>query len=261
MLLACGSMYARSLEFPMAVGPFLVSEAIASGGMATIHLAATRGPGGRVLALKRIHSAMDRDEHFREMLLDEGAINSYVRHPNVVTTYGVANVNERLFLVMDYIEGVALHRLLRERLPGALPPRVVVAIVAAALRGLHAAHEAVDDRGRPLGIVHRDVSPHNIPVGVDGRARVIDFGVAKAEGQRVATRKGDLKGKLAYMAPEQLSGGPLDRRADVFAAGIVVWEALTGRPLFHADDELQTLVLLLEGCTVLPGELALGVLP
>jgi serine/threonine-protein kinase len=240
----------------MAVGPFLVSEPIAAGGMASIHLAARRGSNARVLALKSIHPAMDRDERIRNMLLDEGAINSYLRHPNVVTTYGVANVDERLFLVMDYVEGVALHRLMRERAPGTLPPRVVVAIVAAALRGLHAAHEAVDDQGRSLGIVHQDVSPQNILVGADGQTRIIDFGVAKAAGQRAAARRGDVRGKLAYMAPEQLSGGPVDRRADVFAAGIVMWEALTGRTLFHACDELRTLAMLLEGCQVLPSQIA-----
>ncbi|MBS2020169.1 MAG: serine/threonine protein kinase [Deltaproteobacteria bacterium] len=215
-------------EFPMAVGPFVVSEPIAAGGMARIHLAATRGPCPRLLALKRLHPELEGDEQFRSMLLDEGAIHARVRHVNVVTTHGVATLHERLFLVMDYVEGLGLHELVAERAPAALPPRVVVAIVADALRGLHAAHEAVDDEGRSLGIVHRDVSPENVLVGADGVAKIVDFGVAKAEGRLQITRPGQLKGKLSYMSPEQLAGAPLDRRSDVYAAGVVLREVLAG---------------------------------
>ncbi len=122
-----------------------------------------------------------------------------------------------------------------------LPPRVAVAIVVDVLHGLHAAHEAVGEGGDPLGIVHRDVSPHNVLVGVDGIARVLDFGVAKAVGRVQTTREGQLKGKLAYMAPEQIALADVDRRADVFAAGIVLWEALVGRQLFAYDGPARIL--------------------
>jgi serine/threonine protein kinase len=218
--------------------PFVVSQPIAAGGMGIIHLAKARDGDGRLLALKRIHPSLEHEERFQRMLLDEGAIHARVRHPNVVASHGIARMNDRVFLVMDFVEGVSLHRLVNE-CPGGLPSRVVVAIVAGALRGLHAAHE--------LGIIHRDVSPQNVLVGADGIARISDFGVAKAGGRLQITKKGEIKGKLPYMAPEQLSGAAVDRRADVFAAGIVLWEALTGLPLFHGDDERETLAMVLEG--------------
>ncbi len=242
--------------YPMEVGPFLVSEPIAAGGMARIHLAATRGEDSRVYALKGLHESAEEEPLHRDMLLDEAAIVLRVRHPNVVRTIGVATRDERLFVVMEYVEGISLDRLVRERLPGALPPRVVVAILAGALRGLHAAHEARGERGEPLGVVHRDVSPQNVLVGADGVARIADFGCAKAAGRVQSTRRGEIKGKLLYMAPEQISGARIDRRLDVYAAGIVLWEALTAQPMFDADTPAAMLAATLEGCTIRPSDLA-----
>jgi serine/threonine-protein kinase len=142
-----------------------------------------------------------------------------------------------LFVVMDYVPGESFARLLRRaaRRGERVPPRIVSAIVSSVLHGLHAAHEATDDRGEPLHIVHRDVSPQNILVGVDGLARVVDFGIAKAAGRIHTTREGQLKGKLAYMPPEQIRGR-VSRSSDVYAAAVVLWEALAGRQLFDGDE-------------------------
>jgi len=241
-------------KYPLTLGRYLLSRPIAAGGMATVHLAATLDGRGDLLACKRPHSHLESDVSFTKMLLDEAAVSSKIRHPNVVTMYG-AEINEQgLVLMMDYIEGVSLSTLMSESLPGRLPARVIVDVMAGALRGLHAAHEVRDAEGNLLDVVHRDVSPQNILVGVDGVARVLDFGVAKASRRLQSTRKGEVKGKLAYMSPEQLIGGKVDRRTDVYAAGIVLWEALTGSPLFHADGEVETLGLLLDGCKTKPSE-------
>src|SRR6185436_5870623 len=140
--------------------------------------------------------------------------------------------------VMEYIHGETLSRLLKAATAAAapVPPPIAVAVLVGALHGLHAAHEAVDEMGRPLRIVHRDFSPQNIMVGVDGVARVLDFGIAKAVSSSQSTRKGEFKGKIAYTSPEQLRGEKVDRRAELFAAGVVLWEALTRKRLFSADD-------------------------
>jgi serine/threonine protein kinase len=142
---------------------------------------------------------------------------------------------------MQYVEGDHLGTLLRHVIEEKrrIAPRVVLRIALDALAGLSAAHALRDDDGQPLGLVHRDISPHNILVGTDGLARLTDFGIAKTEGRLHATRSNVVKGKLAYMSPEQLSGKPLDQRADVFAMGIVIWEALTHRRLFAADDPAE----------------------
>src|SRR5262249_10537451 len=148
-----------------------------------------------------------------------------------------------LFIVMEFVLGETLSRVLRgARAAGIrLPTPIVAAIVSDALEGLHAAHEATNEGGEPLGLVHRDVSPQNILVGRDGIARVLDFGVAKAAGRRQETENSEIKGKFAYMAPEQLMRGPLDRRCDVFAMSIVLWEALTNERLFGGDDPASTI--------------------
>jgi serine/threonine-protein kinase len=155
----------------------------------------------------------------------------------------VIAVDEGLFLVLEYCHGEPVSRLLRSAEDGDSPAPldVVSSIVCGVLHGLHAAHEATNERGEPLELVHRDVSPQNILVGVDGVARVIDFGVAKAVGRSHTTSDGKVRGKLAYMAPEQLRGERVDRRADLYSAGVVLWEMLTGRPLFKGDNEAATI--------------------
>jgi eukaryotic-like serine/threonine-protein kinase len=211
---------------------------LASGGMATVHLGQLLGPAGfaRTVAIKRLHDHLASDPEFVAMLLDEAKLVASIHHPNVVSTVDVVCENDDLLIVMDYVEGENLATLLREARPPSAS--VVSRIVLDALAGLHAAHTAKTHNGHPLNIVHRDVSPQNIIVGVDGVARVLDFGVAKGERRRHSTRPGRIKGKFAYMSPEQIRGARVDARTDVFATGIVLWECLTGQRLFgHGDKE------------------------
>ena len=183
------------------------------------------------------------------MFLDEAHLAARVRHPHVVPTLDVVALDGELFLVMEYIDGASLARLtslVRQR-GGRLEPKIVSAIVTNMLHGLHAAHETSNERGEPLDIVHRDVSPQNVLVGRDGLARVLDFGVAKATGRLQTTREGSLKGKLAYMAPEQIRRGPLTCRTDVYGASVVLWETLTCQRLFVGDNEGSVLEQVLLG--------------
>ncbi|NOU31376.1 MAG: serine/threonine protein kinase [Polyangiaceae bacterium] len=221
---------------------------MASGGMATVHLGRLVGPSGfsRTLAIKRLHSEHAKDPDFVAMFLDEARLAARIQHPNVVQTLDVFAEGNEVFLVMEYVRGVTLAQLLKREMArkGSMPIPVAVALLHDVLQGLQAAHEARDSRGEPLHIVHRDVSPQNIVVGADGRALVLDFGIAKAAGRTQQTREGELKGKLAYMAPEQLEGRA-EQRTDVFAASVVLWEALTGRSLFRRDTEVETLMQVL----------------
>jgi len=215
-------------------------EQFAAGGMATLHYGRLQGPSGfsRTVAIKRLHAHLSEDPDFVAMFLDEARLAARIHHPNVIQTLDVESSEGELFVVLDYVHGDSLSRLLREarRLEVPTPPALVGTILFGALEGLHAAHEARDARGQPLDLVHRDVSPHNVLVGTDGIARVLDFGVAKARGRAQNTAVGQLKGKLAYMAPEQIRG-QVSRRTDVFAASVVLWEALTGVRLFQGEDE------------------------
>ncbi|WP_433936630.1 serine/threonine-protein kinase [Sorangium cellulosum] len=224
---------------------------IASGGMASVHFGRLVGAHGfaRTVAIKRLHPQFARDPEFSSMLLDEARLAVRIRHPNVVTTLDSVQADGELFLVMEYIAGESLSSLLREASArgGRVPQPVVSAIVAGALAGLHAAHEATAEDGAPLQIVHRDVSPQNILVGEDGIARVLDFGIARAAVRSQVSRVGQLKGKLSYMAPEQLRGAPLTRRADIYAASVVLWEALTGRRLFTGECDAEIYGRILEG--------------
>jgi serine/threonine protein kinase len=223
------------------IGRYAFFDQIASGGMATVHLGRLCGPAGfaPTVAIKCLHSSFRQDPAFVEMFLDEARLAARVRHPNVVPVFDVVSMGEEVFLVMEYVHGEALSRLLRaaSRVQMYAPAPVASAILCGVLHGLHAAHEAKSEQGDALGLVHRDVSPQNILVGVDGIARVLDFGVAKAAGRVQTTRDGQIKGKLAYMAPEQLRGKPVSRQADVYAAAVVLWETLAGRRLFQADSE------------------------
>jgi serine/threonine protein kinase len=233
------------------VGRYVLYDQIASGGMASVHLGRLIGPVGfsRVVAVKRLHPAYAKDQGFVTMMLDEARLASRIRHPNVVPILDVVATADELLLVMEYVHGETLARLLRaakkagERIPAA----VGAAIVIDTLRGLHAAHEATNAAGEPLGIVHRDVSPQNIVVATDGSARILDFGVAKAASRTQSTAEGQLKGKLGYFAPEQIAGGDVDRRVDIFAASIVAWECVTGRRLFSADDMIATIAQVMDG--------------
>ena len=233
-----------SMQAPRRVGRYAVFQEIAAGGMATVHLGRLHGEAGfsRVVAVKRLHGELARDPEFVAMFLDESRIAARIRHPNVVQTTDVIAAGDELFLVMEYVEGESLVRLLRahSRLRIGPPPRAVVAaLMCGVLHGLHAAHQARSERGEPLEVVHRDVSPQNVIVGIDGVARVLDFGIAKAVGRAQVTRAGQLKGKLSYMAPEQIRfDRTIDRRTDVWAASVVLWESLTGCRLFSGDERV-----------------------
>ncbi len=211
--------------------------------MATVYLGRLTGSAGfsRTVAIKRLHPHLTNEGEFVAMLVDEARLAGRVRHPNVVPMLDVVQLEGELMLIMEYVHGEALGRLLRladgEGLR-VVPVPIASAILIAMLQGLHAAHEAKDESGAPLSIVHRDVSPQNVIIGVDGVARILDFGVAKATGRLNSTTDGQLKGKLAYMAPEQLQGARVDRRVDIWAAGVVLWEALCGRRLFSADSDV-----------------------
>jgi len=230
------------------LGRYAMYEQFAAGGMATLHYGRLVGPAGfsRTVAIKRLHAHLSEDPDFVAMFVDEARLAARIHHPNVIQTLDVESSEGELFVVLDYVHGDSLSRLLREarRLGEQPTPAIIGTILFDSLEGLHAAHEALDAKGEPLEIVHRDVSPHNLLVGTDGVARVLDFGVAKARGRAQATGVGQLKGKLAYMAPEQLRG-KVTRRTDVFAASVVLWEALTGTRLFKGDDEGEILDKLL----------------
>jgi eukaryotic-like serine/threonine-protein kinase len=243
-----------------AVGRYVLYDEIATGGMATVYLGRAFGPGGfaRTVAIKRAHPQYAKDPDFVAMFLDEARLAGSIHHPNVVPMLDVVAVDRELFLVMEYVQGESLAALLRLACDSGRPVEMPVAarIVVDVLDGLHAAHEARGDGGVPLGIVHRDVSPQNVIVGTDGVARVLDFGVAKAVSRVQFTRDGQLKGKLRYMSPEQLAQSQVDRRADVYAASIVLWEALVGHNLFQGNDTPGVLKAIIDGRIVAPSDAA-----
>jgi serine/threonine protein kinase len=238
-------------------GKYAIFGEIASGGMATVYLAARLARSSdipAVVALKKLSAQLAKQPEFVAMFLDEAHLAARIRHPNVVTTYEFLRTGEGLGIVMDFVVGESFVELLRglaEEMEYT-PLPIAAAIVAGALEGLHAAHETRDDAGRPLGLVHRDVSPHNILVGADGVARVIDFGIAKAAGRLQTTDVGIIKGKFAYMAPEQIQGAAVDATTDVYAAGIVLWEALAGRKLFRAASNEELLIQRSRGSVTIP---------
>ncbi|WP_437821174.1 serine/threonine-protein kinase [Sorangium sp. So ce1078] len=250
---------------PRRIGRYLVYSPIASGGMASVHLGRLVGEAGfaRTVAVKRLHPQLAEAPEIAESLRDEARIVARIQHPNVVATIDLLIADDEAFLVMDYVRGESLARLLRAaRARGAPAPIPIVASIACgALHGLHAAHEARSESGEPLGIVHRDVSPENVLVGVDGTARLLDFGIAKARGRLSTTRGGQLKGKLAYMSPEQILCADVTRRTDVFAAGVVLWEALAGQRLFDGGDEAALIGAVLERPIPPPSSLAAHVPP
>ncbi len=229
----------------LAEGRYTIYDEIASGGMATVHLGKARGAFGfsNTVAIKRLFPQMAKDPEFVAMFLDEARLASRVRHPNVVTVLDVLSEGGELCLVMEYVEGESLSvlsRALREA-KKPIPIPIAVAITSSILHGLHAAHQATDQLGVPLGLVHRDVSPQNVIVGVDGVARLIDFGIAKAAGRSSVSRDGQLKGKIPYMAPEQIQGGVINHRTDIYGAAVILWELLSGERLF--DGETQGIIL------------------
>ncbi len=244
------------------VGRYVLYGEIAAGGMATVHFGRLVGPVGfaRTVAIKRLHPHLARDPEFVAMFLDEARLVARIRHPNVVPTLDIVASDGELLLVMEYIQGESLGKLTRAAASqGGVPLAVTSAIMIGVLEGLHAAHEARSDRGEPLDIVHRDVSPQNVLVGEDGVAHVLDFGVAKAAGRLQQTGEGQVKGKFAYMSPEQLAQLPIDRRTDVYAASVLLWETLTGRKAFDGDSSASVVYAVVHNNLEPPSRLVRGV--
>ncbi len=232
------------------VGRYQLTFELASGGMATVYLARTEGPAGfdKVVALKRIHPHLAKEGQFIDMFLDEARIASRISHPNVCSVFDFGEADGSYFIAMEYVMGETVSRLVRRlrrdkgsykdpRLPG-----FAARIISGACDGLHAAHELKDDDGNPLEVVHRDVSPQNLFLAYDGTVRVVDFGVARAAGRLHETRTGIVKGKLAYMPPEQARKQKVDRRADVWALGAVLWELLCAKRLFKRENDVETIL-------------------
>jgi hypothetical protein len=233
--------------------------------MGVVHLGLKLGALGfqRLVAIKRLHEHLVHDAEFASRFKDEIRLVSRLGHPNIVQTIDVVEQEGELALVMEFVEGVTLQQLLLDARDAGVfvPVPVAAGILIQALHGLHAAHEATDEAGRPLQLVHRDISPQNVMVDKAGLAKVLDFGVAKAESEVHVTRTGELTGKAAYMAPEQVCSRAVDRRTDVFASGVVLWEALTGERLFRAPGapESAALMNVLELRVRPPSELREGV--
>ncbi|HJZ85978.1 MAG TPA: serine/threonine-protein kinase [Polyangia bacterium] len=222
-------------------GKYTLLAKLATGGMAEILLARLHGAGGfeKRVVLKRLLPQFADDEQFVAMFLDEARIAARISHPNVCQVYELGEQDGQHFIAMEYLDGVPLAAVMRKasRDQIATDIRFLAGLVVQACEGLHHAHELTDQDGHPLGLVHRDISPQNLFVTVDGVVKVLDFGVAKEHRPGQKTRTGTVKGKYAYMAPEQLRGEPIDRRADIFSLGVVVFEAVTGRRLFWRETE------------------------
>jgi serine/threonine-protein kinase len=247
----------------VASGRYTVYGEIASGGMATVQYGRLVGPGGfaRGVAIKRLHAQFARDPSFVSMFLDEARLAARIAHANVVPTIDVLSGRDEVSVVMEYVHGESLAGLLAmaSARGAAVPVRIATTLLTGVLHGLHAAHETRGEQGEPLDIVHRDVSPQNILVGSDGVARLLDFGIAKTQVRSRATPTGELKGKLAYMAFEQYLGEEVDRRADIYGASVVLWEALTGRSLFDGPSDAAIASAVMNRPVPAPSELAPGV--
>ncbi|WP_434041249.1 MULTISPECIES: protein kinase domain-containing protein [Sorangium] len=260
-----GASILRDTPTQLGLGRYRPIAKLGRGGMADVFLAMAHGPASvnKLVVVKRLRSFADEEDRHVLMFMDEAKLSARMNHPNVVQTYEVGSDQDGYFIVMEYLDGQPLKRVMksaadREPGTGGLVRATWLRIVAEVLRGLHYAHELCEFDGKPLGIVHRDVSPHNIFITYDGAVKLVDFGVAKAAVNSSRTESGTFKGKLTYMAPEQVTAGKsVDRRADIFAVGVVLWELLAGRRLFEGD-QISVMHQLLLGklprlSTVVPG--------
>lgn len=232
------------------VGKYVMECRLGQGGMAEVFKGHIEGPGGfhKVVVIKRILHQHLEDPEFVRMFLDEARLAASLAHPNLVQIFDIDESDGIPFLAMEYVPGPTLHRLMRAaRAAGDVRPGCVAKIISKICDGLHHAHHARDASGQPLGIVHRDVTPQNILVSGEGVPKLVDFGVAKARGRAATTSAGVVKGKLRYVAPEQIQGRPIDGRVDVFAAGVVLYEATTGRFPFDGDSEEEVMQAILAG--------------
>lgn len=235
------------------LGRYRIVDEIGIGGMASVHLARMDGPGGfqKWVAIKKIHPHLVEDESFVQMFLDEARVAARISHPNVATVFDLGKHEDTYWIAMEYLHGEPLREVMRrtEELGTAMPPEIACRVIADAAEGLHAAHELLGKKGEKLGLVHRDVTPHNLFVTYNGVTKVVDFGIAKFSSRMSHTRAGTLKGKLAYMSPEQVHGEGIDHRTDIFALGVVLWELTTGQRLFRMESDLDTLAKVQE-CNV-----------
>ncbi|MBX2813647.1 MAG: serine/threonine protein kinase [Myxococcales bacterium] len=231
---------------------------IGSGGVGQVYLARATGVGGftRLFAIKMIHPHLSSSDAFSEALIREAQLASRIRHRNTVAVFDIGSHASFHFLVMEYIEGCSLAELCQANRTHR-PPDRLGPIILDALYGLQAAHELQDDHGRQIRLIHRDFSPPNLLVGTDGTCRVTDFGIARTDNPSSVTNPGIIKGKPSYMAPEQVTGGAIDQRTDVFAAGVVLWNALTGKRLFDGPSEASTLYNVLRRKVPNPSEIGL----
>ena len=223
---------------------------IGRGGMATVWVAREhrQQPNeDRLVAVKAMLPDLAEETEFVRMFLDEVRLVRSIRHPNVVNVYDVGEHEGVMWMSMEWVEGESLHTVIAEAgKRRAIPPEMAVRIIADAAAGLHAAHELRDENGALRGVVHRDISPHNILIGTNGDVKLVDFGVARSVGRvSEATRAGQLKGKFGYMSPEQARGKAIDRRSDLFALGIVLFELTTSRRLFRGESDIETLKLVI----------------
>jgi serine/threonine protein kinase len=241
----------QSSRAPESFGRYLLYPAIARGGMATVHTARLVGAEGftRLVAAKRLHPQFTDDPDFVTMFHDEACIASRIHHPNVVPVLDIVVSGNELILVQEYVHGVPLSQLMKVAQVAAEPIAIdiAIAVLTGVLAGLHGAHEVKDEGGTPLDIVHRDVSPANVMISVDGVPRLLDFGIAKARTSTHHTREGVFKGKLAYMAPEQLRMDGIDRTVDVYAAGVLAWELLVNRRVYDGRHELAFVTAVMNG--------------
>jgi serine/threonine protein kinase len=242
------------------LGSYRVIRKLGAGGMAEVFLASQHMAADveRTVVIKAMLPHLADDDHFVRMFMREARVAALLSHPNIVHIHDVSVIEDRPCIIMEFLRGRDLWHLLRRtaQIQERLSPQAAAAVVAQAATGLDYAHRKRDERGRPLHLVHRDISPHNLFVTREGHVRVLDFGIAKSAYQQQRTQSGVLKGKLPYMAPEQARGGDLDGRADQFALGVVLWECLTAKRLFARDDPFQTMNALFELDVQAPSSLA-----
>lgn len=239
------------------IGKYELLNPLGTGGMAQVMVARTVNPGGvsRLVALKRILPKLADDEVIVKQFLDEAKLGMRLNHPNLVTIYDFGQGNGSYFIAMELVAGVDFDHVVYWP-HGPLPEALVSAIVSQALEGLHHAHEAKGDDGIGMGLVHRDLSPHNLMVGFDGRVKVLDFGVAKMRNARTVTLPGIVKGKPLYMSPEQATAERIDRRSDLFSVGLILHEALTGTRAFDQHDDTKTMEAIVNEPLVRPSGIA-----
>ncbi len=238
---------------PETIGRYRLCFELASGGMASVHLARAEGSPGfqKLVALKRIHPHLAREQEYVDMFLDEARIASSITHPNVCSVFDFGEADGEYFIAMEYLLGESLSRVHRrvmantEQRTSPLLPARMARIIAQACEGLHAAHELRDASGASLEVVHRDVSAENLVVTYDGTTQIVDFGIAHARQRLHSTDSGQVKGTFPYMAPEQMTAASVDRRVDVWALGAVLWELLTLRRLFLRDTDVNTMYAVL----------------